>query len=245
MQELDFSHQTVLVVGGSSGIGNGVAREFADRGAEVHVWGTRPQASDYDAESGSDLNGLHYSCVDCADADAVEAFEPKFSRLDVLVLCQGVVLYNRQEFEREGWEKVININLTSVMTCARKFRPMLMESKGSIVMTSSVTGFVAARGNPAYSASKTGVVGLVRTLGEAWAPDGIRVNGIAPGFVETKITAVTFDHPKRREATLAAIPAGRFGTPYDMAGATMFLASPLAAYIYGQTLIVDGGLCLS
>ncbi|MBT6277705.1 MAG: SDR family oxidoreductase, partial [Chromatiales bacterium] len=104
---------------------------------------------------------------------------------------------------------------------------------------------VAARGNPAYSASKAGAIGLTKTLGEAWAPEGIRVNGIAPGFVDTKITKVTTANPKCLQQTLAAIPCGRLGTPDDMAGAALFLASPLASYIAGQTLVVDGGLVLS
>ena len=110
---------------------------------------------------------------------------------------------------------------------------------------SSVAGFSATRGNPAYSASKHGAVGLTKTLGEAWASDGIRVNGIAPGLVDTKLTKVTTEHPKRLEGSLRAIPMGRMGEPSDMAGAALFLASPLAAYICGQTLIVDGGLSLS
>jgi 3-oxoacyl-[acyl-carrier protein] reductase len=245
MNELNFDGKVVLVVGGSSGIGNGIAQSFAARGADVHVWGTRPTAADYADEVGSDLSGLQYTCVDVADADAVEAAIPTFTKLDVLVQCQGTVLYKRQEFERDGWDKVIGINLTSLMSCARKFHPALMESNGSMILTSSVSGYIAARGNPAYAASKSGVIGLVRTLGEAWAPDGIRVNGIAPGFVETKITAVTFDNPKRREATVAAIPVRRIGTPDEMAGTALFLASPLASYIIGQTIIVDGGLSLS
>ena len=97
-------------------------------------------------------------------------------------------------------------------------------------------------GNPAYNASKTGAVGLTRTLGEAWAEDGIRVNGIAPGLVDTKMTKVTTANPKRLEGALERIPLKRLGTPADMAGAALFLASPLSSYVVGQTIIVDGGL---
>ena len=118
-------------MGGSSQLVNGVARAFADRGAEV-VYERGLERAQPTMPNRVPANGLHYSCVDCADADARGGVRTQVSRLDVLVLCRGVVLYNRQEFEREGWEKVININLTSLMTCARKFRPMLMESKGSI-----------------------------------------------------------------------------------------------------------------
>jgi 3-oxoacyl-[acyl-carrier protein] reductase len=103
---------------------------------------------------------------------------------------------------------------------------------------------MANRGNPAYSASKAGAVALTRTLGQAWAPDGIRVNGIAPGFVDTKLTKETVDHPKRMDAALARIPIGRLGTPDDMGGVVLFLASPLAAFVVGQIIIVDGGRLL-
>jgi 3-oxoacyl-[acyl-carrier protein] reductase len=100
-------------------------------------------------------------------------------------------------------------------------------------------------GNPAYNASKAGVVGLTRTLATAWAKEGIRVNSIAPGLVDTKLTKVTTDNPRRRQAALQRIPMGRLGTPQDIAGAALFLASPLAGYIIGQTLPVDGGLVLA
>jgi 3-oxoacyl-[acyl-carrier protein] reductase len=131
------------------------------------------------------------------------------------------------------------------MACAAKFHDRLAAARGSLLIVSSTAAFHSTRGNPAYNASKSGAVGLTRTLGEAWAPDGIRVNGIAPGLVDTKLTKVTTGHPGRLNAALARIPAGRLGTPQDMAGAALFLASPLAAYIVGQTLVVDGGLILS
>ncbi|MBL6749788.1 MAG: SDR family oxidoreductase [Nevskia sp.] len=245
MADLDFSGKNVLVVGGSSGIGNGIAHAFRARGAKVYVWGTRPSAKDYDGVKGSDLKGLEYAQVNVSEQAAVEAWQPPFEKLDVLVLAQGIVLYKRAEFEMSGFRKVVEVNLNSLMTCSGKFRDMLAKAKGALIIISSTAGFHATKGNPAYGASKAGAVGLTRTLGEAWAPDGIRVNGVAPGFVETKITEVTFSNPKRREATLQAIPSGRFGTPEDIAGATLFLASPLSSYIYGQTLIVDGGLILS
>lgn len=241
---LDFSGRTVLVVGGSSGIGNGIARAFLAQGAQVHVWGTRPAAADYHAAEGSDLRGLHYTQVDVGDSAALDAQAPAFDRLDVLVLSQGIVLYRRGEFTPAGFARVVQLNLNSLMHCALKFHPLLKASKGSLITVSSTAAFHATRGNPAYNASKAGAVGLTRTLGQAWAADGIRVNGIAPGLVDTKLTKVTTDNPARLKASLDAIPAGRLGTPQDMAGAALFLASPLAAYVYGQTLPVDGGLIL-
>lgn len=241
---LDFSGRTVLVVGGSSGIGNGIARAFLAQGAEVHVWGTRASASDYQAEAGSDLSGLHYTQVDVGDSAAIDAQQPNFQQLDVLVLSQGIVLYKRGEFTPAGFRKVVQVNLNSLMDCALKFHDMLKATQGALITVSSTAAFHATRGNPAYNASKAGAVGLTRTLGEAWAGAGIRVNGIAPGLVDTKLTKVTTSNPERLKATLANIPAGRLGTPQDMAGVALFLASPLSAYVYGQTLPVDGGLIL-
>ncbi len=244
--DTDFTGKAVLVVGGSSGIGNGIAQAFRQRGADVHVWGTRKTAADYDGVSGSDLSGVGYSCVNVGDPDAIASAPEPFAegRMDVLILCQGTVEYQRREFEQEGWDRVMAVNLDSLMHCSRRFRPALEASAGSITIVSSLSGYRANKGNPAYAASKAGAINLTRTLGQAWASKGIRVNGLAPGLVETKLTAVTTDHPKRREAALAKIPTGRFGTPDDMAGVALFLASPLAAYVCGQTILVDGGLSL-
>lgn len=244
MDELNFTGKTVLVVGGSSGIGNGIAQGFRDKGAEVHVWGTRAKASDYTPAEGSDLTGLHYAQLDVSDFDAIEKYQPPFAKLDVLVLSQGIVIYKRGEFEIGGFQKVIDVNLNSLMACSAKFHGMLAQSKGSLIIVSSTAAFHSTRGNPAYNASKTGAFGLTRTLGEAWAQDGIRVNGIAPGLVDTKMTKVTTANPERLKGSLQRIPVGRLGTPADMAGVALFLASPLSAYVVGQTIPVDGGLIL-
>ncbi|WP_128891318.1 SDR family NAD(P)-dependent oxidoreductase [Erythrobacter sp. HKB08] len=240
---LDFSGKTVLVVGGSSGIGNGIAQAFRERGASVHVWGTRASADDYAGDEGSDLTGLEYAQVDVSDPAAVDA-APGFDSLDVCVLCQGAVEYGRAEFEREGWNRVLDVNLNSVMDCARKHHDALAEAGGSLQIVSSTAGFHATIGNPAYGASKAAAVALVRNLAAAWARDGIRVNGIAPGFVATKMTKVTTDNPKRLEGALQRIPLRRMGEPSEMAGASLFLASPLSSYVLGQTIVVDGGLTL-
>ena len=240
----DYSGKTVLVVGGSSGIGNGIARAFRAQGARVHVWGTRAAAADYSGVEGSDLEGLGYTQVDVADFDAIAAAPLPFDTLDVLVLSQGMVLYKRAEFQTAGFRQVVDVNLNSLMACAEKFQPQLAATKGSLLIVSSTAAYHATMGNPAYGASKTGAMGLTRTLGQAWAPLGIRVNGIAPGMVPTKMTEVTVKNPARAEATLRRIPLGRFGSPEDMAGVALFLASPMAAYVVGQTIVVDGGLTL-
>lgn len=243
-EPLDFAGKIVLVIGGSSGIGNGIAQGFRARGADVHVTGTRPDEGDYLEAEDSDFTGLAYHRLDVTDRDAADGLAGQLGAVDILILCQGAVRYGREEFEREGWDAVVDVNLNSVMDCTRAFHPALAQSKGSVIIVSSTGAFHAMIGNPAYGASKAGAASLVGSLAQAWARDGIRVNGIAPGFVATKMTKVTTDNDARREGAIARIPLRRLGTPQDMAGAAVFLSSPLAHYITGQSLIVDGGLSL-
>ncbi len=244
-EPLDFTGKHVLVIGGSSGIGNGIAHGFRARGASVTVTGTRPDFGDYLEAEDADFTGLDYRQLDLTDRSAADRLAGDLGAVDVLVLSQGTVRYGRQEFTRDGWDQVVDINLNSVMDAARAFHSALAEAKGAIIIVSSVAAFKSTIGTPAYAASKAGAASLTKTLGEAWARDGIRVNGIAPGLVPTKLTAVTTDHPERLDASLRKIPLRRMGSPEDMAGAALFLASPLSAYITGQTLVVDGGLTLS
>jgi 3-oxoacyl-[acyl-carrier protein] reductase len=244
MKELDFEGRTVLVIGGSSGIGNGIARAFRAHGAAVHVCGTRATAADYAGDEGSDLDGMSYSRLDVTDDFAVAQFTLLVDQLDVLVCAQGIAMYKRAEFEMPSFRRVMDVNLMSVMAVCTKFQPLLAKAKGSVVFVNSGGAFKATIGNPAYSASKGGMRILTMTLAEAWAPD-IRVNGIAPGYVETRMTRITRDHPRRYAETLENIPLKRWGTPEEMGGVALFLASSLASYVTGQTLIVDGGKILS
>ena len=241
---LDFSGKTVLVVGGTTGIGNATARTFRDAGAKVWVWGTRPNAADYDKEEDSDLSGMIYQTMDATDYDRVREYQAEFDSLDVLVLSQGLVLYNRQEYEIDGFRRVVDVNLNSLMACAMRFHENLKNAGGSLIIVSSSAAFHATRGNPAYNASKTGAYGLCRTLAQAWAHQGVRVNGLAPGFIPTRMTAQTTENEKYKDAAMSRIPMGRFGTPDEMGSIALFLASPMSSYMTGQMLVADGGLLL-
>lgn len=245
LDPLDFSSQNVLVVGGSSGIGNGIAQAFRAAGASVLVWGTRTDAAAYADSADSDLTGLRYAQVDVSDSAAVAAAELPFDRLDVLVLAQGTVRYRQEEFRTAAFREVVEVNLVSLMACAERCHPALKAAAGRLLIVSSAAAFHSTRGTPAYNASKTGAHGLTRTLGEAWARDGIRVNGIAPGLVASKLTRVTTDDPERLAAAIRRIPLRRLGTPADMAQVALFLASPMSSYVVGQTLLVDGGMLLA
>ena len=240
MNVFDFAGKTVLVTGGSTGIGNAAARMFLVGGARVIVTGTRATAADYAGTDG-DLGGLEYHRLDQGDRDAVAVFDPGIDRLDALVIAGAKVAYRRQEFEIDTFADVLATNLIGPMQLATKFRAALA-GQGSIVFIGSVASFRGTIGQPAYSASKGGLLTLTKTLAQAFARDGIRVNLVAPGLVRSKMTAVTWEDPDRLAATERQVPLARIGEPDDIAGAIVFLASPLASYITGTSLVIDGGL---
>ena len=241
MAIFDFAGKTIIVTGGSTGIGNACARGFLAAGARVIVTGTRAAAADYAGADG-DLDGLEYHRLDQGDAAAVAAFDPGIERLDALVVAGAKVAYARAEFDIDTFADVLAANLTGPMQLAVKFRAALAAARGSIVFIGSVASFRGVIGQPAYSASKGGLLTLTRSLAQAFGRDGVRVNLVAPGLVRSKMTAVTWQHPERLAATEATVPLGRIGEPGDIAGAVLFLASPLAAYVSGTSLIVDGGM---
>ena len=235
---LNFSSKRILVCGGSDGIGYGVASAFADAGASVAITGTRPRDS-YE----NDFSLFTFHQLDVQDADAIRSLASQFDSLDVLVNCIGAVLWKKGEFERAGFEQILSINLSGAMQLCTDFYPSLCKSRGCIVHIDSVASINAAVKNPAYSASKAGLVQLTRALAKKWGHSGVRVNTVAPGMVPTKMTQ-NQSGPEAEARFSATNPISRFGSPQDIAGAVLFLASPMSAYVTGQQLVVDGGLTL-
>jgi NAD(P)-dependent dehydrogenase (short-subunit alcohol dehydrogenase family) len=230
-----FDGRQVLVVGGTSGIGAGIASAFAAHGAAVRVTGaTAGEAAQAHA------SGLPASALDVRDGDQVKAFIAGLGALDVLVNCAGVVRRG-QELEPEFFEDVIDINLIGTMRCCAAAREPLAATRGCIVNMASMLSFFGGGLVPAYSASKGGVAQLTKSLAIAYAAQGVRVNALAPGWIATPLTEPLQNDPARSAAILARTPLARWGTPADVAGAALFLASPAAAFVTGVVLPVDGG----
>lgn len=240
MAAFDYSGKTVLVTGGSAGIGHGIGVGFRDAGANVIVTGTRPEDS-YD----SDFTGLTYRQLDVCSDDQIATLVNDVDRMDVVVNSAGIAIYGRAEYEIETFQKVLDVNLTGTMRICTQFHDLLRDTGGSVVNIASGASFFATPGTPAYNSSKGGVAMLTKCLATAWGRHGVRVNAIAPGYVETAITKVVRENEKVYEESIRKTPLRRWGTPEDMAGAALFFASPYASYITGQTLIVDGGMTLS
>lgn len=235
---LDFSGKSVLITGGSDGIGYGIARLFERAGASVTVTGTK-QASDYD----QDFTGLRYLQLDVTSPESVSQLAASVDVIDVLINAVGTVLYGSREFDREGFDWVMAVNLNGVMDVCNSFKDKLAERKGCVINLDSIVAYNVARNNPSYSASKAGLKHLNKVLAWKWGRLGIRVNGVGPGAVPTKLTSAQIT--EEAEAQFCKqVPAGRYGTPEDIGGAVMFLASPMAAYVTGISFPVDGGLSL-
>ena len=237
----DFSGTHVLVTGGSNGIGLGVSRAFVAAGAAVTVTGTRAAPSEYD----HDLSAFEYRALDVRDGAAVDALVDSLKHLDVLVNNAGAHLMARDEWKPEIFEEAVRINLVGAFRLAVRCKPLLTASKldggASVLNVASMSSFVAVPFVPGYGAAKAGVVQMTKNLGVAWAREGVRVNAVAPGLIETNMTAAMKGVEQLEGPELARTPMGRWGTPEDVAPAFLFLVSPEARFITGQTLCVDGG----
>ncbi|MBZ6379883.1 hypothetical protein B5C34_13720 [Pacificimonas flava] len=235
--KLDFSGKTALVVGGSSGIGRAAARAIRDAGGTVTVTGTRASADEYEG-----LEGLSFHRLDTADRQGVAALGNAFERLDILINAAGTVMYGRKEFEVGNFEKILAANLTGMFQLCETLRPRLAEADdGNIVNIGSVASHRGTIAQPAYGASKGGVLTLTKSLALAYARSGVRVNQVSPGLVQTKLTSISWEDEDRKSGIEKHIPLGRIGQPEDIAGAILLLASSASRWTTGTDIIVDGG----
>jgi len=238
-----FAGRVALVSGGTSGIGAAIAEALAACGATVIVTGaTDAEAETARAEPAFLCREAH--ALDVRDAAAIAAFMGAMSRLDILVNCAGVIRRGA-EHNPAVFAEVLDINLTGTMRLCAAARPLLAQTQGCIVNTASVLAYFGGGLVPGYSASKGGVAQLTKSLAIAYAADKIRVNAVAPGWVETKLTQALQDDPGRSAAILARTPLGRWGKPVDIVGTVVFLCSPAASFVTGAIMPVDGGYLVS
>jgi NAD(P)-dependent dehydrogenase (short-subunit alcohol dehydrogenase family) len=234
-----FRGARVLVVGGTSGIGLAIAKAFLAEGAEVNVSGAT--AAEAAAALGHDVRSI---VLDVRDGDGVASAIKALPGLDHLVYCAGVIRRGA-EHDPQVFAEVLEINLTGAMRVAAAARPLLAAQGGTILMMASMLSFFGGGLVPGYAASKGGIVQLTKSLAIAYAPERVRVNAIAPGWIATDLTKALRADAERNAAILARTPLGRWGSAEDLAGAAVFLASPMASFVTGAVLTVDGGYLIA
>jgi 3-oxoacyl-[acyl-carrier protein] reductase len=242
----DLTGKTALVTGATGGIGAAVARALHGQGATVAISGTRAEV--LDALAAELSQRVHVLPCDLFDKEAVEKLVPdaeaKMEKLDILVANAGVTKDNLfVQLKDEDWDQVIAVNLTSTFRLTRAaVKGMMRRRYGRVIGISSIVGVTGNPGQGNYTASKAGMIGMMKSVAAEYAKRNVTANCIAPGFIATPMTDKL--NEKQREAILGRVPAGRLGTPADVAAAAVYLASDEAAYVTGQTLHINGGMAM-
>lgn len=249
VESFRLTGRTALVTGARRGIGRSIATALAGAGADIVAVSASLEAQGSEVQRSVEAAGRRIDAyaVDLGDRHAVDHLVADLDRrgreIDILVNNAGTIL--RAPAEEHGdrtWDEVIEVNLTSAFRLARAVGSRMLErARGKIIFTASMLSFQGGINVASYTASKSGVAGLVKTLSNEWAGRGVNVNAIAPGYIATDNTQALQDDPERSQAILGRIPAGRWGSPDDLAGAAVFLASAASDYVNAVVLPVDGG----
>lgn len=242
-----LKNKVAIITGGTAGIGKAIAIEFARQGAKVAIFGTHAERGQAVVqEIGSETATFYQVNVGkMKDVEAaIKLVQEKQGPVDILVNNAGVTRDQLMlKMTEEDWDQVMEINVKSCYnTCKALTRQMLKSRQGVIINISSVIGLIGNAGQANYAASKAAIIGFTKSLAKEFASRNVRVNCIAPGFIDTKMTEAMTE--QQRQATLASIPMERMGLPDDVAQAAVFLASAMASYITGQVLTVDGGMVM-
>jgi 3-oxoacyl-[acyl-carrier protein] reductase len=241
--------KVALVTGGGRGIGREIALTLAGEGADIVIWDVNPQdAQNTCQEIGSSGRKTLADQVDVTNYESVEAginkILDKYNKIDILVNNAGITKDNLLlRMSQQEWDAVINVNLKGTFNCTKAvFRPMSKQRSGRIINIASIIGIIGNYGQANYAASKAGIIALTKSTAREIASRSVTVNAIAPGFIQTEMTAKLPEDVKAK--MMEAIPMAKLGSPKDVANACLFLASNEADYITGQTIVVDGGMVM-
>ncbi len=247
LDKFSLAGRTAIVTGASRGLGQSMALALAEAGADIVAVASSAKVTDTAAaikSLGRRSIAIQENLADIHTIPAIiEKTLAEFQRIDILVNCAGIIRRAPAlEFSEQDWDNVIDVNQkTLFFLCQAAAKQMIKQNRGKIINIASILSFQGGIIVPSYTASKSAVAGLTKALANEWAAYGINVNAIAPGYMATEMTAALQADSERSPAILARIPQGRWGTPEDLQGAVVFLASDASNYLQGHVLVVDGG----